>query len=211
MNIHTFTGEAEWQQAALQAIVSGLPKTGGHLGLSGGSASQLYPLLTEENVDWASQNTYLCDERYVTVEHCDSNQKLIQETFQTSAQYHFWPTELPWEECATEYAKVLPGQLDVAVLGIGPDGHFASVFPNNSLVWSLQCTTTTSTTNQFAVPERLSMTPMYLARAKKVIVLMVGAGKQPMIDELQSPTMGHVAFPAHWLRTQAQAEVFWLQ
>ncbi len=114
-----------------------------HLALSGGTTPGLtYRLLAQEEMDWDGVHIWFADERCVGPEHEDSNYRLAAETLLGPAgidasQVHRMEGELGPEEGAERYtaelerrlgSRVLP-VLDLVVLGIGPDGHVASLFP----------------------------------------------------------------------------------
>ena len=92
------------------------------IALSGGSSPiALYKALSGKDLAWSNVTVTLIDDRYVAADHKDSNQKLINETFlqDKAAKARFiniedWPHDR------------IP---DIGILGMGGDGHFASLFP----------------------------------------------------------------------------------
>ncbi len=110
------------------------------MGLSGGSTpGPVYRVLGNMgHIDWAHVHIFLIDDRCVPSDHADSNQKLIRETLLASAAIPssnivFPNATLAPEECAEEYAKrlaiLLHDGFDISILGMGSDGHIASLFP----------------------------------------------------------------------------------
>jgi 6-phosphogluconolactonase len=108
--------------------------------LSGGpTARQCYEVLaTAGGIDWAAADVYVGDERVVPPDDADANQRLIREALLdrvgTVGSFSPMPTELPLDECVAAYqrtmAAVLEGPgIDLIHLGLGPDGHTASLFP----------------------------------------------------------------------------------
>jgi 6-phosphogluconolactonase len=226
MNILTFSNRQVWQDAVLQFLqdIFASNQESFSIGLSGGSAAQVYTQFGELDIDWKKVNFYLCDERYVPLNDEDSNCRLLKENIASDilkqADVYCWDTDLEWQTCAEDYARKLPEVLDVAILGIGPDGHFASIFPNNPLnppsqgdffsIWQNSDKTAVTTTDQFAVQQRLTITPQYLAKAKHILVLLQGSGKAGIVQELQHPTQEREQFPAHWLYEQKNCTIMWL-
>ena len=110
--------------------------------LSGGPTARAgYEVLaTAEGIDWSVVDIYVGDERLVPPDDEDSNARLIKEALLDAVGTvgSFWPmpTEGPVEECVAAYQRVIsdlvtgPG-IDLIHLGMGPDGHTASLFPGD--------------------------------------------------------------------------------
>jgi len=108
--------------------------------LSGGeTARRCYELLAEsDGMEWGLVDLYVGDERFVPADDEHANQRLIRESLLEpiggAAAFHPMPTGGAIEECADAYQRVMsdlvtgPG-IDVIHLGVGPDGHTASLFP----------------------------------------------------------------------------------
>jgi 6-phosphogluconolactonase len=110
--------------------------------LSGGpTAQRCYERLAmTEGIDWTLVDIYVGDERVVPPGDEDANQRLIQETLidrvGSVGSFNPMPTEGPVEECVAAYQRIMsdlvtgPG-IDVIHLGMGADGHTASLFPGD--------------------------------------------------------------------------------
>jgi 6-phosphogluconolactonase len=116
---------------------------GGHVVITGGSTPKAaYNRVAEMGADWSGTEIWFSDERCVPPEHEHSNFKMAEDALLskiTAAAVHRMQGELGPEDGAIEYDKELtatfgPGVVpafDLILLGIGPDAHCASLFPNN--------------------------------------------------------------------------------
>jgi 6-phosphogluconolactonase/glucosamine-6-phosphate isomerase/deaminase len=139
MNITTFTSAEAFLQSAYNIFLQSLsPTETNFIGLSGGSTpGPLYEKIGKESKK-LPQNLefFLLDERNVSLESSDSNFQLVQNTLFKNPEtkeltnLHFFQTSLPREEVNAVYQQELEvltkKPLNLAILGIGPDGHFAS-------------------------------------------------------------------------------------
>lgn len=130
------------------------------------------------------------DERYVSHQHPDSNFRLAQETL--LAPMHVFSqhvvaveTQLPLQEASQQYQNKVedlfaqhPAGFDLVLLGLGPDGHTASLFPLQEWVQAPSQTKCIAVPNAPKAPrERLSLTPPALNRTQNAFVLVTGADK----------------------------------
>lgn len=110
--------------------------------LAGGSTPRrLYSLLAGRDLPWERMRFFLGDEREVPADHPDSNYRMVRETLLEGSplrpeQIFRWETERGPEQAARAYAQALEGEfsgafpsLDLVLLGLGEDGHTASLFP----------------------------------------------------------------------------------
>lgn len=119
------------------------------MALAGGTTPRrLYRSLAveEPGVDWRRVSVFFSDERCVPHDSPDSNYAMAKETLLDHvaippSQVYSVPTQLPPEEAARAYEAMLRGvldpaepRLDVVLLGMGPDGHTASIFPGSRLL-----------------------------------------------------------------------------
>lgn len=212
MNLHTFTTEKEWISAVVAETFSDIADDIS-LAFSGGSTpAPVYRALAAEKKDWEKADIFVVDERFVPPSHHHSNEKLIRENFVAPAHFHFWETEhLLWKESAKKYNILLKKQekkIDVLFLGMGPDGHTASLFPHSPALTEKEKMATTTTTDIFAVHKRLTMTFPAIFSAKKIILLLKGNNKKEVLHELICGKKTTEEFPAKKLLEHKNFYIF---
>ena len=155
---------------------------GGHIAVSGGSGpGPAYERAAQMQDDWSHVDLWFVDDRIVPPDHEWSNFRLVSETLLAYAEpraVHRIEGELAPEEAAARYDDALDGvQLDLAIMGIGPDGHTASLFPDGpELDERERCAVATEARMEPFVP-RVTMTIPFLARAKTMVYLVTGESK----------------------------------
>jgi 6-phosphogluconolactonase len=154
---------------------------GGHIALSGGSTpGPAYELAARLQSSWTRTELWFADERCVDPSDERSNYRLVRERLldrleRGPAAEHRIRGELPAERAADEYEQELRGVvLDFVLLGIGADGHTASLFPNDPALEEL---------SRSALPvhrpdgDRVTLTLPALRTAGAVVFLATGAEK----------------------------------
>ncbi|MBP7114119.1 MAG: 6-phosphogluconolactonase [Candidatus Peribacteraceae bacterium] len=176
------------------------------IGLSGGSTPRpVYVLLsTELGIDWSRVTFFLTDERYVPADHADSNQRMIRETLLThearDAKTVFPDTSLPLEACIADYElRIKALSPDLVVLGMGDDAHIASLFPPVGPEAYGPATVIHTTTDRFAVHDRLSVTFPVLLHAPQRLFLITGATKSALLTKMQKENEDVSVYPAQYL------------
>jgi 6-phosphogluconolactonase len=155
---------------------------------SGGrSPRPVYRQLAQvSDVPWERVAIYFADERAVAPQHPDSNYRLVKEELldrisREVAAVHRMEAEQPdLHRAAREYETVLPIALDLLVLGLGEDGHTASLFPHHPAV---------AETHHRVVPveepgaphRRMTITPPVIRAARSIIMLISGRNKAPAL------------------------------
>ena len=155
---------------------------GGHIAVSGGSGpGPAYELAARRHDDWSRVDLWFVDDRAVPQDHEWSNFKLVSQTLLAHAtlrNVHRIEGELPPEEAAARYDAALEGvELDLAVMGIGPDGHTASLFPNGPELDERSRNAIASEALMEPLVPRVTMTVPCLARARTMIYLVTGESK----------------------------------
>jgi len=194
--------EDAWTESAGARIADALRRAADEAGdgiarvaLAGGATPEpVYRWLVDiGRVDWSRVEIYFGDERCVPPDHDESNYRMAMETLVTPAGLD--PSRVfrmrgeadDVDRAAAEYARTLPDPLPVLLLGIGKDGHTASLFPGSAALDEAE-------RRVVAVPAedgrlaRLGITPPVIASAGRVLVLARGAGKAPAVARaLQGP------------------------
>ncbi len=177
------------------------------LGLSGGSTPRpLYETLgKEEGIDWPKVKLFLADERYVPTESSESNQKLVHDTLLKNAPIplshcYFPDTSLPIQACVIAYTEALVHLFtnhapDVMTLGLGNDGHIASLFPPVAEDAFGEVIALHTTTDTFAVRDRISVSPLVIMSAQSHLLLLKGAEKERAFKECAEAEPDPVRFP----------------
>ena len=153
----------------------------------GRSAVALMDQLSQTELDWSSVNVTLVDERAVDESSDASNARLVKEKLliQHAKSAKFEPLFIG--DDATEAVSVLnqrEATLDVVVLGMGEDGHFASLFPSDTPVTGLADTldgfVATEAVGSPTVP-RISMTLTRILSAELVVLLVSSEEKKDKV------------------------------
>ncbi len=163
--------------------------------VSGGNTpAPLYQALSQCDLDWSNIHVALVDERWVNKEHEASNEALIYRSLlinkATQAPFTGMKTEAETAsagcaETETNYRQ-LPKPFTLSILGMGSDGHTASLFPhaqglNEALAEDSELLTAAITAQQSEVTgpntERLTLTLNGLLNSKRLIILLTGEEK----------------------------------
>jgi 6-phosphogluconolactonase len=177
-------------QEILAAANSAIAKRGKFkLVLAGGTTPEkVYRLLAKSEADWANWWVYHGDERCLPVDHKDRNsvmatQAVLDEVAIPKNQIFNIPAELGPEQGAIAYRQIVADALpfDLVLLGMGEDGHTASLFPGH------QHNPDELTHAVFNSPkppsERVSISTNALGDAQQIIFLVTGANKRNAVKQ----------------------------
>jgi 6-phosphogluconolactonase len=152
--------------------------------------------LADEDVPWASVHIFQVDERVAPEGHADRNlthlrASLLEHAPMPAAQIYAMPVEIPdLQNAAVKYAGELeriagaPPVLDLVHLGLGPDGHTASLVPGDPV---LDITDRdVAVTGMYQGRNRLTLTYPVINRARLILWLVTGSEKVPMYKRLQA-------------------------
>jgi 6-phosphogluconolactonase len=152
--------------------------------VSGGrTAARMLEHLGEQDVPWDGIGVWQVDERIAPVGHADRNLTLQLAALPGSAELHPMPVEDPDPEAAAAtYAAGLPGAFDLIHLGIGPDGHTASLVPDDHVLDVRD--RDVAVTGEYQGRRRMTLTYPALDRAREALWLVTSAEKSDALRQL---------------------------
>lgn len=177
------------------------------LALSGGRTPRLYlPMLARRPLPWRRVSLTLTDERWVAVSHPDSNERLIRHGVHghpaARARVIGLKTAQPTVQRAAPLVerrlRRLPWPLDVVVLGMGEDGHIASLFPGSA---ALDARRGRGVAEPYApaAHARVSLSLPALGAVRRTYLVLTGDAKRTLWEQVRAG--GAVSLPvAQWLR-----------
>lgn len=160
--------------------------------LSGGNTPRAtYRSLRDIDTDWTAWHVYFGDERCLHAAHADRNSRMAAETWLGHVaiphrQGHVIPAELGPEAAARAYGRTLAGagEFDLVFLGIGEDGHTASLFPGRELGRMQDSPDVLPVFDApKPPPERVTLSVARLSRARQVLFLIEGQGKRQAVAD----------------------------
>jgi len=180
---------------------------GGHVALAGGrTPRRAYELVGERaGIDWSRVDLWFGDERCVPPDDPESNYRLVAETLlahAAGARVHAVDGRADPDVAAAAYAAEIRGvRLDLALLGLGEDGHTASLFPGSPAL-DVRDREAVAVTASKPPPRRITLTLPVFEAAAAIVVLAVGEGKADAVAAvLRGPDR---RFPASLLPEQAE-------
>lgn len=191
------------------------------IALAGGSTPKpLYEALAEKSLPWEKIHIFWGDERYVDADHPDSNQRMARQAWLDKVplppqNIHPMPTTSgdPDQDAQThetelqQFFQVKPGTFpafDIILLGMGDDGHTASLFPKTEALTVSDRLVTVG--NKDGQP-RLTFTFPLLNHARCVIFLVAGENKRPALAQIFADEADETLYPARAI--QPQGELWW--
>ena len=215
---------AELARQTAQALASELgqvlaQRDRAQVALAGGETPKAtYRLLGQQHLPWDRVDVLLGDERWVPSDDPSSNARMFRETLMaelpgSKACLHAVPTQLASpEQGAAAYAELLqqlcgdfPPVLDVVLLGLGDDGHTASLFPGTAApgVWDRSVTL-----GEGKGLPRVSLTAPTLSAARRVVFLVSGASKVQALQRLLDPEEPSLRTPAKLVQPSSEVLIF---
>jgi len=234
-DVRVFTDLEALSTAAAESIVAIAKDSVSQRGrfsiaLAGGNTpKRTYQLLVErhrDGIDWSRWEILFGDERFVPSDDTRSNYRMARDALLAAApipagQVHPIPTDTPTVgDAADAYDRTLrqvlgadttqPSAIDLVLLGVGPDGHTASLFPGSPVLaertqWARAVEAPTTVLP--AVP-RVTLTLPCLNGARNVVFLIAGNDKRPVVVEILGGGEASRRYPAAMIR--AAGRTVWL-
>ena len=203
---HGFDSVNELEQAATDAILraarAAIRQRGAfHIVLAGGTTPRrVYEMLRQEAADWPAWHVYFGDERCLPPDHAERNSQMAEQAWLKHVaiprtQIHVIPAERGAQQAAEDYNRMLANidDFDLVLLGLGEDGHTASLFPGHDLGSGQRSSAVLAVAGApKPPPERVSLSAARLSAARQVIFLVTGDAKKQAV----SAWHGGVMIPA---------------
>ena len=165
-----------------------------HIVLAGGSTPRpIYARIVELDTPWNQWHIYFCDERCLSIGHPGRNDTMVREVWLDKvsipvSQIHAVPAELGPDTGAEIYARDLAGlgPFDLTLLGLGEDGHTASLFPGSPLGSQHDAPDVLAVDAAPKPPaSRVSMSAARLTRSRSVQLIVTGEEKRATLTRLR--------------------------
>ena len=156
---------------------------GESIALTGGSTpARAYELAAALEPDWSAASVWWSDERCVPPDDERSNYALVKRTLldriEREPEVHRIRGELAPADAAAAYEREIEGvDLDLLLLGLGPDGHIASLFPGSPQLLERQRLVTSGPAGLEPFVDRVTLTVPALLSAGRIIFLVTGEAK----------------------------------
>jgi 6-phosphogluconolactonase len=169
--------------AAVADVLAAAARRGQAIALTGGrSVERAYELAAALEPDWSGASVWWSDERCVPPDDERSNfllaRRALLDRLERLPEVQRIRGELEPEEAALEYDEELGGiELDLLLLGLGADGHIASLFPGSPQLSERERRVTSGPAGLEPFVDRVTMTLPMLLSARRVVVMVAGAAK----------------------------------
>lgn len=180
------------------------------IALAGGSTPKpLYEAIAQCDLPWEKLHIFWGDERYVPPDHPDSNEGMARRAWLDhvpipAEHIHAMPTDATdpaiaadrYEQTLLSFFQPVAGEiptLDVVLLGMGDDGHTASLFPHTA---ALNVRDRLITVGNKDGQPRLSFTVPLINQARCVVFLVAGANKQVALRQVFAPDGDELTYPS---------------
>jgi len=187
----------------------------------GGTPKPLYEAMATQTLPWEKIHIFWGDERYVPADHPDSNQRMARQALLDrvdipAANLHPMPTDeadpaasaQQYEQHLQRFFAINPGEfptLDLIFLGIGNDGHTASLFPHTEALHVRNRLITVG--NKDGQP-RITFTAPLINQSRCVMFLVSGASKRSALGQIFASQAEATDYPARLI--QPSGKLLWL-
>jgi len=215
MKLKVYPNKNEVAKAFSEYLKEAIEKSKGdfHMALSGGSTPKaIFDYMADnykESIEWGKLHLYWGDERCVPPTDAESNYKMTVDHLLSKIDFpekniHRILGENDPEGEASRYGKVLEENLDadedgvifdLVILGMGDDGHTASIFPYNIELWDNENNCVTAK-HPDSGQVRVSLTGKVINNASEVAFLVTGAGKAEKVEIIINESKGFEKYPA---------------
>ena len=213
--IRIFENSRELARGAAEHFVALSQKDCFTVALSGGSTPKiLYQLLADQfhtQVPWDRTHFYWSDERHVPPDHPDSNYRMAHEAMLShvpvpESNVHRVHSENPSAQAAAdEYEKIVVPRLDLILLGLGTDGHTASIFPGSEVLHETKRLVAAPWVEKLNT-YRITMTLPLLNNGASIVFLVSGVEKAEIVKEVIE---GPKKYPAQYVQP-TKGELIWM-
>lgn len=188
-----------------------------HLAISGGSTPKmLFEALaaTKVEIAWNKLQLYWVDERCVDPTHEESNYRMTFESLLSKVplptdNIHRMKGELTPEDGIKDYQMIIENlpksntfpQFDLIILGMGDDGHTASIFPPSKELITIESDLAIGT-NPYSGQKRLTLTGRTIKNAKELIFHVTGENKACILDEILNEKGNYRDYPSYYFKEE---------
>ena len=218
MNIYTFNTQQDWIGKSVETIVSSLLEQinlsgEANLAVSGGSTPfDIYRELASQNLDFNKIDLIQVDERYVPETSIESNWSSIEKSFKgvefkQTIRFEYSPSI---QDTLDQVQKKLPNRLRLTILGMGLDGHFASLFADGEY-WDNPVSDKaliTHAPDKYPTRDRLSLSLEYIYNSEKIILLIKGKDKYDKLQEYIQNPIGIKNWPLEYLYNHPSLSIY---
>ena len=177
--------------SAIESFIENQEKDTIRIALSGGSSPKpVYEKLADsKQIDWSKVELFMVDER-----SDGSNEKMIGEAL-TSKLPNLKAFHPLTENTENELGKMNRPFFDLVILGLGSDGHTASIFPNSEAISELEALVL-KTESPSGIKERLTLTFPTMLSTEKIIFLIRGEEKKEALEKMLDESTSETEIPA---------------
>lgn len=218
MHIGIFDNQQDWIQASTKAIANNLSeqiqaKGEANVAVSGGTTPfVIYKELAQQSLDFSKIDLIQVDERYVSETNPESNWQHIANSFEgvDFRQIIRFEYSDQIQNSLAQAESRLPHKLGLTILGMGDDGHFASLFAGGEY-WdnpNLDKAIITQAPDNYPTRDRLSLSPKYIYNSEKIIILIKGKDKHDKLQEYIKNPIGIKNWPLEYMYNHPNLSIY---